>query len=252
MKPTLLFMFFISFSFAKAQDIKTSDFFEEIKSYDISNLLTTDKIYFADSTDFDRKEPIGFIGRNFQRFYIHIISVIKNPNNGLEYFIFGKTKVKDNICTFQGVIQISESKMYDQNEISTHQQGFVKGEYEFFEDPDQLGSGILKGDFQSNFFIDKKGELKYNALMFAADGFHNNQFEGSWESYKTGKSKKCNWGDYRIPDSGYLDIGAGEFSPSDKYKEYGWDNYIKALGYSNDKSIVEKARLKEKESWWMN
>ncbi|WP_260390444.1 hypothetical protein [Riemerella anatipestifer] len=65
--------------------------------------------------------------------------------------------------------------------------------------------------------IDNKGQFRYDALNFFSDGFSNNQFVGSWTSYKTNITKRCNWGDYRIPESGDLDIGVGEFSVKDKY-----------------------------------
>ncbi len=128
-------------------------------------------------------------------FYISI----KNPDNELQYFIYGKTKVKENICSFQGSITITESRTYDIGDIPALKQGFVKGQYEFFEDPDQKGTGILKGKFQSDYYINEKGELKYDAITFVADGFNNNQFEGTWTSYKTEESKKKT-GVIRIPD----------------------------------------------------
>ena len=237
---------------AFGQDIKTSEFVEEIKNYDLSNLWALEKFEIEnDSTTIDKLEPLGYIGENFQRYHIHFISAIQNPKNKLQYFIYGKTKVKENICSFQGTIIIKESRTYDIGDIPTLKQGFVKGYYELYEDPDQKGTGILKGNFQTDFYISEQGEIKYDALMFVADGFQNNQFEGTWTSYKTGSPKKCNWGDYRIPDSRGLDIGAGEFSPWYKYEEYGWKNYRKAWGYSSDNPDVIEARKKEKEKWWI-
>src|SRR5690348_17215575 len=75
-------------------------------------------------------------------------------------------------------------------------------------------------------------------LLLEKKKFQNNQFEGTWTSYKTGNSKKCNCVDYRLPDSRGLDIGAGEFSPWDKYEEYGWQNYSQAWGHYTDKPEV--------------
>ncbi len=252
MKQTLTFFLLITSVIVNGQGIKTSDFTEEIKKHDISDLWTLDKFQIENDTIIvDRSEPLGYIGENFQRFQIHFISAIKNPDKKLQYFIYGKTKVKENICVFQGTITIREARIYDEGDIPNLKQGFVKGQYLFYEDPDQKGTGILKGNFQTNFYINEKGEIKYDALMFVADGFQNNQFEGTWTSYKTGDSKKCNWGDYRIPDSRGLDIGVGEFSPCDKYEKYGWQNYIQAWGHYPDKPEVIKARKKEKEKWWM-
>lgn len=252
MKQLIAFLFLFISIIAFGQDIKTSDFSKEIEKYDISDLWTKDIFEIEyDTIKVKRAEPLGYIGNNFQRFHIHIVSAIQNPNNELQYLIYGKTKVKENICSFQGTITITDSRVYDECDIPSLKQGFVKGDYEFFEDPDQKGTGILKGSFQTDFYINEKGELRYDALMFGADGFRNNQFEGTWTSYTNGKAKKCNWGDYRIPDSGELDVGAGEFSPDEKYIKYGWMNYVNAYGYygASQKEIM-KAREKETEEWW--
>lgn len=255
MERILTFFLLITSVIANGQEIKTSDFTEEIKKYDITDLWTLDKFQIEnDTTTVDRLEPLGYIGENFQRLQIHFISAIKNPNNQLQYFIYGKTKVKENICTFQGTITISESRTYDEGDIPTLKQGFAKGQYEFFEDPDQKGTGILKGNFQTDFYISEKGEIKYDALMFVADGFQNNQFEGTWTSYATGNSKQCNWGDYRMPGCNWrngCDTGAGEFSINEKYQKNGWENYKLAWGHYPDKPEVIEARKKEKEKWWI-
>ncbi|MDI3544705.1 MAG: hypothetical protein PWP68_122 [Rikenellaceae bacterium] len=213
MKTILTFFLLITSVIVNGQEIKTTSFTEEIKKYDISDLWTLDQFQIENDTiTVDRPEPLGYIGENFQRFQIHFISAIKNAENELQYFIYGKTKVKENICTFQGTININESRIYDEGDIPTLKQGFVKGQYEFFEDPDQKGAGILKGNFQTNFYINEKGEIKYDALMFVADGFENNQFEGTWTR---------------------------------------WHNYIQAWGHDPDKPEVIEAREKEKEKWWL-
>ncbi len=62
--------------------------------------------------------------------------------------------------------------------------------------------------------------------MLINDSFSNNGFIGTWTSYKTNTSKKCNWGDYRIPDCGDLDSGTGEFMVSSKYIKNGWLEYM--------------------------
>ena len=46
------------------------------------------------------------------------------------------------------------------------------------------------------------------------DAFFNNQFKGTWESYHNNIKKKCNWGDYRMPDSKGLDGGATDRNSS--------------------------------------
>lgn len=91
-------------------------------------------------------------------------------------------------------------------------------------------------------FIPNKKRLSNNKkldglYLFVADGFSNCQYEGTWTtSYKTNKIKRCNWGDYRIPNSSDLDEGCGEFIPQKKYARFGWENYIlcMAIPYDND------------------
>src|SRR5690606_17538013 len=137
MKKILTFFLLMISVLVNGQDIKTSDFLKEIMKYDISNLWTLEKFQIEnDTTTVNRLEPLGYIGENFQRFQIHFISAIKNPDKKLQYLIYGKTKVKENICSFQGTITITESRTYDEGDIPTLKQGFAKGQYEFFEDPD--------------------------------------------------------------------------------------------------------------------
>ena len=63
------------------------------------------------------------------------------------------------------------------------------------------------------------------AIEEYSDDYRNNQFVGTWTSYKTGVKKVANWGICRIPCSGDLDWGAAEFSPAPEYRKYGWEDY---------------------------
>lgn len=246
----ILYSFWLINSFGQDLNDK-KDCMELIKLIDISHLWTTDKIQIEEDTStIERMEPIGFIGDNYQRLYIHYISVIKNPVKANEYMIYGKTKVKNNICEFQGEIEIKEAYTYVYQDISELIQGKINGSYEFYENPNEKGSGVFIGEFTTDFFIDPNDEIKYNGLTIIADGFKNNQFEGTWTSYESEKIKICNWGDYRIPNSGNLDIGAGEFSSDKKYNNMGWENYRLAYkGYDVDE-LNQKALIKENEEWW--
>jgi len=224
------------------QGAPTTDFLEQIQEYDVSDLWTTNHIHpEGDSTTIDRPEPLGYIGDQFQRLYIHFISVIQNSHNPLEYFVYGKTRVKTNICRFQGRITIEEAFLYTEGDIPGIDQGYVQGTYTFFEDPEQSGTGIFEGNFRTDFYFDDKGTIQYDALMIIADGYRNNQFEGTWTSYRSGTVKECNWGDYRIPEGRGLDVGAGNFSPAEKYNKNGWESY---------RSPWEKSPKGQVEPWW--
>jgi hypothetical protein len=47
-----------------------------------------------------------------------------------------------------------------------------------------------------------------------------------WTANGASRVKVANWGEFRIPDSGDLDIGAGEFGPNPKYLKQGWDDLV--------------------------
>lgn len=82
-----------------------------------------------------------------------------------------------------------------------YKQGYVICEIHFYEDTSHTGSGLIEGKLDTDFYLDKRGDIFYNALMSVADSYCNNQCQATWKSYRAGITKKCNWGDYRIPDS---------------------------------------------------
>lgn len=216
------------------------DFINQIGKYDISHLFMCDSIIRQGDNKQKEKRPesLGFIGENYQRFYIHFISVTKNIDNNNQYLVKGKTRVKQNICDFEGVINIKEARTgnieWIIDSLENFYTGFIKGTYNFKGNSEQVNSGIFNGEFELSFYYDKTNTINYNALSFGiSDNFSNNQFNGTWASYDNKINMICNWGDFRIPNSSNFDIGAGEFSPNEKYRKYGWENY-----------------LKEVEKWW--
>lgn len=105
----------------------------------------------------------------------------------------------------------------DGNEKHAHQDplGFIGDDYQRFQI--HFTSFLRSKDNPYIYLVSVKTKFKniirdFNGtIKVVAAGFSNNQFRGSWTSYKTGVSKKCNWGDGRILDSGDLEGGAGEF-----------------------------------------
>jgi hypothetical protein len=247
MRKLLIISAVISNSLLFGQETNKSDYLNEIKQRDISYL------FIHPYWEFDENQPIGFIGNNFERLRIKFISVIKNPLDPTEYLIYGKSKVKNNICSFQGKLIIDRSITFNEGDDTLTLFGELSGHYTLFEDQKQPGTGMFKGVFETYFWFEENNEIVYGSLT----GNTNNQFEGNWTNYKTLKSIKCNWGDYRIPDSGDLDIGEGDFIPANKYKNNGWESYILGFGnFIDDVPIDDNRRLQglriEKEKWWID
>ncbi len=206
---------------------------------------------------------LGYIGESYQRIHIQLISVIKDQNTQNEYFVYGKSKVRSNVCDFQGkftITHVRKFKLHERNAIYEEalkqgdqevidrlekDRGFILAEYLLFENPNQKGSGLFKGVVKSCFYIEK-GDLYFDDLDLEYDDrYNNNQFVGIWQSYITKAQKICNWGTFRIPNSGDLDIGAAEFSPNMKYLDEGWDTYYRAYY-----KMEREARKKEEAKWW--
>jgi len=226
------------------QDFPTTDFYKEIKNYDLSVVLTCDSIFGDEDQMLQRMPILGFIGENFQRLHIKFISVIQNQSSPYEYFAYGKTKVKNNICEFLGTIKIKRAYTF-QSEMDGYIQGKAICEVTLYEDKKQLHTGKFQGTLTCGFLIAPDGKFRYDAAALVADGFSNNTFIGTWTDYKTKKSKKCNFGDYRVPE---FDCGDGQFIPCEEYVKNGWQGYVKCIRSSFED--FEKNCKEEFEEWW--
>ncbi len=207
----------------------------EISRFDFSDLwLLPGSTGIDDTLNFtkNRTELLGFIGDSFQRIYIHFIQITKYPDDPFQYFVFGKSMVKKNVCNFVGTIKMEFAREvifeYHQGEDflvnprSILKQGVVVCDYTFMEDRRQNHVGIFTGKLVTSFYINKNNQLKYNAIRAHSDSYMNNQFIGTWSEYNQESSRPCNFGEWRITNSRDLDVGAGCFFPNKKYHNKGW------------------------------
>lgn len=251
---SLFLSIILSFLFGHAQEKPTKDFSDKINQYDMSILWMADSLYGRGEEDMfeytSRPASYGFIGDDYQRFYIKLISAVKVPDRENEYMLYGKTRVKNTVCNFIGTAKIIDAKVYVAKDKSNYTRGVATVEVAIYEDLKQASTGVIKGSLLSNFMIDKKGLLQYDGFNYFGDGFNNNQFIGTWTSYKSGNTKKCHFGDGRIPQCGDLDIGAGEFSINEKYVKNGWGSYMKSWVGDPEASENREAKQEENRLWW--
>ncbi|MCT4646045.1 MAG: hypothetical protein N4A74_13750 [Carboxylicivirga sp.] len=259
----LLFLVFMQLNLFAQIDESSSKYIEEISigcsknqdsllKYDFSKLLTS-----------QGNNTLGYIGSNFQRIKIRLISVVKNQSNEKEYLVYGKSKVKNNVCEFLGKIEFQriclkneQERLSNYNTAMKHgdedaarifkfSKGRIVAKYKFFEKKEQKGTGIFEGVLKCDFYIKDNIPLYDDLERESNDSYNNNQFVGKWTSYKTNKSKVCNWGDYRVAYSKDLDIGVAEFSVNEKYLDVGWMNFYKAFLLQD-----LNAQKEEKKKWW--
>ena len=71
------------------------------------------------------------------------------------------------------------------------------------------------------------------------DGYNQRNYVGTWQSYKTNATKRCIWGEYRLPYTFDFDIGDGEMRINPKYNSPEWEQWQS-----------EFFNPEEKISWW--
>lgn len=211
--------------FVNEYAMKPENVLAQYSAFDFSNIWTQTKNY----------NILGIIGLEHQRLKIKLISVEKHPNDPNAYFVYGKSWVKGIICEFNGKINLTEIKETktlhfgvddEYSDKGIKSQGILIATYEFKENLKQRNSGILKGKLYTKWYLDANHQIQYDDIEFFSDGYTNNAFIGIWKSYPSGEEKVCNWGDYRVPNANDdFDIGAGEFSPNEKYFNKGWSDY---------------------------
>ncbi|MEW7289943.1 hypothetical protein [Aquimarina sp. 2304DJ70-9] len=255
-KLIFLSLLIVNISFAQSNEKFLMDFLLEDKlkpdnvlsnynQFDYTNLWSQTKNH----------KVLGIIGSDHQRIKVKLISIKKDSTNPNKYLVSGKSIVKGTICDFTGIITLEEIKEVEKLHFGVDNkyqnkgiksQGILIANYEFKENKNQKHSGIFKGQFYSKWYLSSEDQIEYDKIQSIADGYSNNAFIGIWKSYKTGKKKICNWADYRVPKANQdFDVGAGEFSPSKKYHEKGWENYQKAWLYGN-----QQAKNVELKEWW--
>lgn len=201
---------------------------------------------------FTMPDPIGFIGPNYQRFYIHYTSVQRDAANPCVYHMAGKTRVKTNVCPFTGTITVLKARLYKEPNtfFPQYREGELTCRVALTEDRRQPGSGTIRGTLTTSFYLDKQGQPQYNLLGIYADLFSNNECTATWTSYASHQTKTCNWGDFFIPQAGPLNVGLTEFQIAPKYRANGWQTYQGAMVSTANDPATKKALAEENRPWW--
>lgn len=195
-------------------------------------------------------DQLGFIGPDYRRLRLKLLTVRPVAGQPGQYTVTGKSKVDANVADFEGTLRVlhvrakkDRPRTLDDEPPIAVRSGIVLAEYELRERREQAGTGVFRGLLHARWYQDKAGQLYYDDLLLHADSYANNQGVGTWQSYRSGQTKRCNWGSYRIPNAGDLDQGAAEFSPTDKYLAQGWQQY-------RDAGSNPAALRAERAAWW--
>lgn len=232
-----------------------TDYYAALKPHDLSSLWYAARRAHPDKTygqPFAMPDPIGFIGPNYQRFYLHYTRIQQDAAQPYVYRVAGKTRVKTTICAFTGTITVLKARLYKAPNLEFPQfrEGELTCRVDLAEDRRQPGSGTIRGTLTTFFYVDKQGQPQYNLLEIFADGYSNNECTGTWTSYASGQSKTCNWGDFYIPNAGPLRFSDTEFQIAPKYRANGWQTYQQVKAGGEDDPATKKALAEENRQWW--
>lgn len=225
-------------------NLQRQEFKDSLKNFNLGHLWTQT----------DNGLVFGFIGNHYQRIRVKVFTATKDVKSPYTYSVTGKYMIKNLVSSFSGTIKIVIVRVYKNINLGVDseyldsgikKEGLLLAKYHFSEASNQSHSGVFSGLLTTFWYMDKNGKIKYDDIESYSDGYCNNQFVGIWEEYYSSRKETCNWGDYRIPFSGDLDEGAGEFSPADQYLKYGWESYREAYFYNN-----KQAQEKEAQKWW--
>jgi hypothetical protein len=194
-------------------------------NYDFSSLLVP------------RSQFLGYIGNDYRRLRIRLNNVHRESDKSLVYLVTGVSEVARApgvfpFNDFRGTITVFQVREYKAMHYGADNfyesekpraEGVFIGHYKFEEERSQPNSGVIEGIVTVNWVLDRYGVVQYDDIESqSSDNYRNSQYVGTWTSYKGGKAKAANWGEERIPFSGDLDMGAGEFSANPKYRDNGW------------------------------
>lgn len=199
----------------------------------------------------NQNDNFGFIGANYHKFEIKF-TVIKKEKN--IYILEGKTRFSNLVYHFNGTMKISNIRKINYNndllaattskdeesiEIYKLKRYMIISEIIIYSEKKGIGDicGIM-----ASYVYEKNRQIIYDDLEFFSDGYSNNLFVGEWKNFVLAPNNKyrCCWGNYKIPNSGDLNVGIVDFCPNTKYLKYGWKAYYDALK-TGDSSVIVKA-----------
>ncbi len=171
-----------------------------------------------------RTPVLGFAGANYQRLRVVFLSVVPDSTAAGRYTATGFTLFKGRQTPFTGTVTTQKIARLaawntgtdDEMKGRVRDEGALFATYSFHEADDTTLTGTMELDW----YVDTHGRLVYDDIDAASDGYCNNQYSGTWTA--ASGTITANFGEYRIPQSGDLDVGAAEFQAAAKYAAYGW------------------------------
>ena len=216
-----------------AKTAETSDFIE-YKSIDVSKFWGNERDFF------------GKIGSKQQKMGIVFLSTRRISEK--EYEVIGKSKVKNNICDFKGIMEVQQIDFEsdDPSVVSS-----IGGKFRFYEDKNQSNTGEFEGEFSISWY--ENYDIYLDIGSGRPDVYNKDsrlptvvEFRGTWKGYNSTTKSTVRWGNEEHVFPGSWNDGQ-EFTLAKNYREIGWGPFFDRK--SSDEETRKKAEAEYQKLW---
>lgn len=180
---------------------------------------------------------LGFYGEDRYKIEFYFSEVTKDEKDPFLYHIVGKNRHKKVISDFKGTFRIDSLAQVTDPNLDTEEVGDMgvqriysaNGKFTLAEDSLKKYSGRFTGKVQMDFGAYDKAPIELWYFSETPNQGSGIRYDGTWTSYKTGKSKPVIWSKdlFRFANDILKDFSIGErdVEINEKYRKLGWDNF---------------------------
>lgn len=180
---------------------------------------------------------LGFYGEDRYKIEFYFSEVTKDEKDPFLYHVVGKNRHKKVISEFKGTFHIDSLAQVTDPNLDTEEVGDMgvqriysaNGKFTLAEDSLKKYSGRFTGKMQMDFGAYDKAPIELWYFSETPNKGSGIRYDGTWTSYKTGKSKPVIWSKdlFRFANDilEEFSIGERDVEINEKYRKLGWDNF---------------------------
>ena len=180
---------------------------------------------------------LGFYGEDRYKIEFYFSAVTKDEKDPFLYHVVGKNRHKKVVSEFKGTFRIDSLAQVTDPNLDTEEVGDMgvqriysaNGKFTLAEDSLKKYSGRFTGKMQMDFGAYDKAPIELWYFSETPNQGSGIRYDGTWTSYKTGKSKPVIWSKdlFRFANDilEEFSIGERDVEINEKYRKLGWDNF---------------------------
>lgn len=180
---------------------------------------------------------LGFYGEDHYKIEFYFSEVTKDAKDPFLYHVTGKNRHKKVVTAFKGTLHLDSLAQVSDPNLDTEEVGDMgvqriystNGTFTLAEDSLSKYSGKFTGKLKMDFGSYDKAPIELWFFSATPNQGSGIRYDGTWTSYKTGKSKPVIWSKdlFRFANDILKEFSIGErdVEINEKYRSLGWDNY---------------------------